>query len=64
VPRQAKARHPEIVWRGVADFGNVLRHDYPKVSNRLVWEIVTDDLPPLKEAIDRMPRDLERENRG
>lgn len=36
VPRQAKARHPEIVWRGVADFGNVLRHDYPNVRDRRV----------------------------
>jgi uncharacterized protein with HEPN domain len=62
VPRQARTRHPEIGWRGVADFGNVLRHDYPNVKNRRVWEIVTDDLAPLKDAIVRMLRDLDSEH--
>ncbi len=64
VPLQAKARHPEIAWRGVADFGNVLRHDYPNVKDRRVWEIVTDDLAPLKDAIDGMLRDLESRGGG
>jgi uncharacterized protein with HEPN domain len=57
VPRDAKARHPGIAWRGVADFGNVLRHDYPNVKDRRVWEIVTNDLPSLKTAIEAMARE-------
>jgi uncharacterized protein with HEPN domain len=61
VPRAAKARHPEIAWRGVADFGNVLRHDYPSVKDRRVWEIVTDDLGPLKAVIATLLHDLEAE---
>ena len=51
IPREVKARHPKIAWRGVADFGNVLRHDYPNVKDRRVWEIVTHDLDPLKAAV-------------
>jgi uncharacterized protein with HEPN domain len=43
---EAKARHAEISWRGVADFGNVLRHDYPNVKHQRVWQIVTGDLAP------------------
>jgi uncharacterized protein with HEPN domain len=58
VPRQAKVRHPEIPWRGGADFGNVLRHDYPNVKDRRVWEIVTGDLVPLKAAVETMLDDL------
>lgn len=61
VPRQAKARHAEIPWRGVADFGNVLRHDYPKVRDRRVWEVVTNNLVPLKAAVETVLHDLERE---
>ena len=64
VPREAKAHHLEIGWRGVADFGNVLRHDYPNVRDRRVWEIVTDDLAPLKDAIGGMLRDLESRDGG
>jgi uncharacterized protein with HEPN domain len=61
VPREAKARHTGIPWRGVADFGNVLRHDYPNVKDRRVWEIVTDDLAPLKVAVETILHDLERQ---
>ena len=61
VPRAAKSRHPEIAWRGVADFGNVLRHDYPSVKDRRVWEIVTADLGPLKAVIATLLHDLEAE---
>jgi uncharacterized protein with HEPN domain len=59
VPREAKAVHAGIPWRGVADFGNVLRHDYPNVKDRRVWEIVTDDLAPLKAAVETILHDLE-----
>jgi uncharacterized protein with HEPN domain len=59
VPREAKAVHAGIPWRGVADFGNVLRHDYPNVKDRRVWEIVTDDLAPLKAAVETVLHDLE-----
>jgi uncharacterized protein with HEPN domain len=59
IPREVRARHPEIAWRGVADFGNVLRHDYPNVKDRRVWQIVTHDLGPLKAAVTTILRDLE-----
>jgi uncharacterized protein with HEPN domain len=63
VPREATPRHAEIPWRGVADFGNVLRHDYPRVKDRRVWEIVTHDLSPLRAAVGTILHDLERQGR-
>ena len=57
IPPEAKARYPEIPWRGVADFGNVLRHGYERVTDARVWEIVTRDLPPLKAAVGDMLRE-------
>ena len=32
----------------VAGRGNVLRHDDPRVKDPRVWQIVSNDLPPLK----------------
>ena len=58
IPREAKTRHSALPWRGVADFGNVLRHDYPNVKDRRVWEIVTNDLAPLQAAVETMLADL------
>lgn len=64
IPREVKARHTEIARRGVADFGNVLRHDYPNVQDRRVWEIVTHDLGPLKAAVANILHDLEARGGG
>jgi uncharacterized protein with HEPN domain len=64
IPRAAKARHAEIAWRGVADFGNVLRHDYPNVKDRRVWQIVSRDLEPLRAAVEAMVGELEADGGG
>lgn len=49
-----KARHPDIDWRRIAGFRNVLVHDYLGVDTGLVWKIVENDLPPLKVRIGAM----------
>ena len=54
LPDDMKDRHPSIPWRKVRDIGNVLRHGYEIVEPRVIWTIVTDDLAPLKAAVDAM----------
>ena len=46
-----KQLHPEIDWRGIAAFRNVLVHDYLGINLVRVWEIIEDDLPQLKDQI-------------
>lgn len=45
---EIKAAAPEIDWRTIIDFGNVLRHAYHATRTDLVWDIVRSDLPVLK----------------
>ena len=40
--------------------GNVLRHEYHRVSDRLIWNVVQEYLPPLKAAVLAVAADLER----
>jgi uncharacterized protein with HEPN domain len=47
-----KARHPEIPWRQVADFRNVLAHGYADIRLDRVWQVIVADLPALKAAVD------------
>jgi uncharacterized protein with HEPN domain len=42
---------PEIPWRKVRGIGNVLRHDYEGLSDRVIWNVVIDELPHLKSAM-------------
>ncbi len=46
-----KAEHPEVDWRKISGFRNVLVHDYLGVDLEAVWAIVERDLPMLKQAI-------------
>jgi uncharacterized protein with HEPN domain len=57
IPDQAKARHPEIDWRGMVDFGNELRHAYHRVDPTTLWQIAHRDLPPLKAFAERVMRE-------
>src|SRR5713226_7384011 len=51
IPAELQKVRPEIPWRQVADFGNVLRHTYFAVDPDVVWEITTKQLAPLREAL-------------
>jgi uncharacterized protein len=51
LPDELQAIRPEIPWRHVADFGNVLRHTYFHVRLDAIWRIVREDLSPLRDAL-------------
>ncbi len=51
VSEDLKATHPEVEWRRIAAFRNVLVHDYLGIDIERVWEITQRDVPQLKRAI-------------
>lgn len=53
---ELKTANPEIDWRGISGFRNVLVHDYLGVNLITVWGIIEG---PLKELKRRMSRVLE-----
>lgn len=59
IPDDLKARYPTLPWRGIADFGNLLRHGYDVVDDRRVWAIVEQELDPLKAAVEAMLREID-----
>lgn len=49
-----KERHPNVPWREIAGFRNVVVHDYLGIDLEAAWAIVERDLPPLRQAVERM----------
>lgn len=54
IPGDLKDLHPQIRWIGVRDIGNVLRHQYASLSAILLWNVVKDELPLLRAALETM----------
>lgn len=46
-----EAAYPEIRWRRIADFRNVLAHEYMGIDDLLVWSIIANQLPPVRAAL-------------
>lgn len=53
-----KAKHPEIEWKRVAAFRNLLVHNYLGIDLERVWEIVQRDVPRLKQTAEDMLKDV------
>ena len=46
-----KEQYPEVNWRILSAFRNVIVHDYLGISLERVWDIIESDLPELKQNI-------------
>jgi len=51
LPPELTGRFPDAPWRGIIGIGNILRHEYQRVDNRLLWDIATVRLPELRVVI-------------
>lgn len=51
---EVKATEPQVPWRELGGFRNVIVHGYIGVDLAAVWLVVEQDLPPLAAAVARM----------
>jgi uncharacterized protein with HEPN domain len=51
IPQHMTACYPHIPWRQIAGIGNVLRHSYDIVDDRIIWEIATVHFPALRTVV-------------
>ena len=53
---EIKEGEPDIPWRSISGFRNVLVHGYLGIDIEAVWGVVEEDLPALSDAVGRMAR--------
>jgi uncharacterized protein with HEPN domain len=49
-----KTRHPNVPWREIAGFRDVLIHNYMGVNLKRVWNVIEKDLPSLRQAVEEL----------
>jgi uncharacterized protein with HEPN domain len=47
IPQELQAGHPRIPWAQIMGIGNVLRHEYHRISGPLIWNVVQERLPAV-----------------
>jgi uncharacterized protein with HEPN domain len=53
-----KDTQPSIEWARISAFRNLLVHNYLGIDLEIVWDILEQDLPRLKEAVLEMRRHI------
>ncbi|HSL89676.1 MAG TPA: DUF86 domain-containing protein [Ignavibacteriaceae bacterium] len=54
IPAEIKDQSQDIPWREISGMRDLLIHDYFGVNIQVVWETGKNDLPELKEKIQRL----------
>ena len=54
LPADVTVRAPEVPWRAIAGFRDVLAHAYFDFDNSMVWNSATEPLPGLLAACRRL----------
>lgn len=56
-----KQAHPEVKWRDIRSFRNLLIHGYMYTNLRIVWGIVQSDLEQLREQVEAILSEIGEE---
>lgn len=58
ISQDLRQSYPDVQWKRIAGFRDVLIHDYLRVDYDDVWGIIERDLPALKANIQIILKDL------
>jgi uncharacterized protein with HEPN domain len=51
---ELKAKWPQVDWKRIAAFRNVLVHDYLGLDLDRIWEVTQRDIPELKKIVEKI----------
>jgi uncharacterized protein with HEPN domain len=57
VSAKFQEEHPEIAWRRIIGMRHRIVHDYMRVDEDILWQVVTKDLPELLPLLEEMMPD-------
>ena len=54
LPDSFREKYPDIPWSKIIGMRNILTHQYFGIDVDVVWAVIENDLPDLKEKITRI----------
>jgi uncharacterized protein with HEPN domain len=51
IPDELLTIAPDVPWKQIRGIGNILRHEYHKIADDVIWVVVTEHIAPLKAAV-------------
>jgi uncharacterized protein with HEPN domain len=54
IPESSRNQYPEIPWKAIAGMRDLLVHVYWNTDLNLVWQVIQEDLPPLKQVVSQL----------
>ncbi len=55
---EIRNQYPEVPWTKIIGMRNILTHNYFAIDFDIVWAVVEEELPDLKQAIEHIVRSL------
>lgn len=52
IPDELLPLAPDVPWKQIRGIGNILRHEYHRIADDVIWAVVTENLSPLKSAVE------------
>lgn len=59
IPAIERRRHPQVPWQDMVAMRNKLIHQYFGVDFEVLWRTVQEDIPPLRDEIQRILAEME-----
>ena len=58
ISAETKSKFSEIEWNQIIGIRHVLIHEYFGIDNNLVWQVIVNDIPFLKQKIEEVLNNL------
>lgn len=57
IPDTLRSKYSQIQWQAIAGMRDIIAHAYFSINPRIVWNVIQQDLQPLKNCIEQIQQE-------